>query len=89
MEINKLQDDLNHILDILDPYINITGKDYISNSSIRSFLISIHEPVNGLSDKIKQIIIKEKLNSLGSDINAEEKKRLAGILGLDTNALNS
>ena len=62
MDIIKLKEDLTMVLDILDQYLDINAKCYIANSSIRSVLVSIHQPVHNLSGKISELIILNKIN---------------------------
>ena len=83
MDIIKLKENLARVLAILHQYLDINAKYYVTNSSIRSVLVSIHQPLHDLSGKINEVIILNKINNLSSGLDAKEQENLLRTLGIE------
>ena len=76
MNLSKMQNDLKRIKEILSQYLNIESPDHISSMGVRKPLQEVASIITEYKNNVDDLVFKNHLESLRTDENEEELKKI-------------
>ncbi len=82
---DKLEENIDIILDILDEYSNYNYLNKISTGALKEHLLKLATGVNNLGDSITQMLLENKINGLTLDESSDILLKNVDMLNLSSN----